>query len=74
MTTVRKTIVVTSKQDAWIKAQIAKGGYTNDSELIRDLIRKAQSNEAEAGLSDERKAQILANMKKHEATLQKLAQ
>jgi len=74
MTTVRKTIIVTDKQDAWIKAQIAKGGYTNDSELIRELIRKAQSKSADGDLSDERKAEILANMKKHDETLQKLAQ
>ncbi len=38
----RKTIVVTEQQDAWIKAQIGSGGYTNDSEYIRDLIRRDQ--------------------------------
>lgn len=73
MTTVRKTIIVTDKQDAWIKAQIAKGGYTNDSELIRELIRKEQSKQADDDLSDERKAKVLANMEKHDETIQKLA-
>jgi len=74
MATVRKTIIVTDKQDAWIKAQIAKGGYTNDSELIRELIRKEQGKQVDDDLSEERKAQILANMEKHHETLQKLAQ
>jgi len=42
MTTVRKTITVTDQQDQWIKARIAGGGFTNDSEYIRDLIRRDQ--------------------------------
>ncbi len=42
MTTVRKTITLTDKQDDWIKAQIANGDYTNDSEYFRDLIRRDQ--------------------------------
>ncbi len=42
MTTVRKTITLTSQQDQWIKAQIAAGGFTNDSEYIRDLLRRDQ--------------------------------
>lgn len=40
--TVRKTITLTGKQDAWIKAQIEGGGYTNDSEYLRELIRRDQ--------------------------------
>ena len=40
MTTVRKTITLTSQQEAWVKAQIAAGRFTNDSEYIRDLIRR----------------------------------
>ena len=47
MGTVRKTITLTDKQDDWIKAQIAAGGYTNDSEYIRDLIRREQERNAE---------------------------
>lgn len=40
MSTVRKTITLTELQDQWIKAQIAAGHFTNDSEYIRDLIRR----------------------------------
>lgn len=47
MGTVRKTITLTAKQDAWIKAQIDAGHYTNDSEYIRDLIRREQERSAE---------------------------
>ena len=47
MSTVRKTITLTDKQDDWIKAQIAAGRYTNDSEYIRDLIRREQERSAE---------------------------
>lgn len=46
MGTVRKTITLTDQQDAWVKAQIDNGGYTNDSELIRDLIRREQERTA----------------------------
>jgi antitoxin ParD1/3/4 len=47
MGTTRKTITVTDQQDEWIKAQIEAGGFTNDSEYIRDLIRRDQSRNAE---------------------------
>lgn len=47
MATVRKTITLTDKQDGWIKAQIDAGHYTNDSEYIRDLIRREQERSAE---------------------------
>jgi antitoxin ParD1/3/4 len=46
MGTVRKTITLTEKQDAWIKAQIAAGEFTNDSEYIRDLVRRDQEQNA----------------------------
>ncbi|MFN3914954.1 MAG: type II toxin-antitoxin system ParD family antitoxin [Aquabacterium sp.] len=42
MSTVRKTITLTDQQDRWVKAQIEAGHYTNDSEYIRDLIRREQ--------------------------------
>jgi antitoxin ParD1/3/4 len=42
MGTVRKTITLTDQQDNWIKAHINAGHYTNDSEYIRDLIRREQ--------------------------------
>ena len=47
MSTVRKTITLTDPQDDWIKAQIAAGQYTNDSEAIRDLIRREQERQAQ---------------------------
>ena len=43
----RKTITVTDQQDKWIKAQIKAGGFTTDSEYIRDLIRRDQTRSAE---------------------------
>ena len=42
MATVRKTITVTDQQDHWITKQVQAGRFTNDSELIRDLIRREQ--------------------------------
>lgn len=56
MATVRKTITLTDQQDAWIAGKIASGSYTNDSEAIRDLIRRAQ--ERDAALSELRQALI----------------
>jgi len=47
MSTKRKTITVTDQQNNWIKAQIAAGEFTNDSEYIRDLIRRDQSSQAD---------------------------
>lgn len=54
MPVVRKTITLSDTQDAWIKRQIARGAFTNDSEYIRDLVRRDQ--EAEARLADLRQA------------------
>lgn len=47
MGTLRKTITLTDQQDNWIKAQIYAGHYTNDSEYIRDLIRREQERSLE---------------------------
>jgi antitoxin ParD1/3/4 len=47
MSTVRKTITLTDQQDSWIKGQIQTGHYTNDSEYIRDLIRREQERAAD---------------------------
>ena len=47
MATIRKTITLTDQQDDWIKAQVEGGHYTNDSEYIRDLIRREQERDAE---------------------------
>lgn len=42
MQTVRKSITFTGQQDSWIKLRIQNGDFTNDSEYIRDLVRKDQ--------------------------------
>jgi len=47
MGTIRKTIIVTERQDQWIKAQTAAGDFTNASEYIRDLIRRDQACQAD---------------------------
>jgi antitoxin ParD1/3/4 len=47
MGTIRKTITLTEQQDNWVKAQIDAGHYTNDSEYIRDLIRREQERNTE---------------------------
>ena len=44
METVRKSITFTSQQDEWIKIKVKRGLYTNDSEYIRDLVRKDQTS------------------------------
>lgn len=75
MPTTRKTITVTEQQDQWIKAQIEGGGFTNDSEYIRDLIRRDQEENAkfralkaaikeglDSGLSQRTVPQIMADV------------
>lgn len=47
MATVRKTVTLTDKQDDRIKARIAAGNDTNDSEYIRDPIHREQERTAE---------------------------
>ena len=42
MTAIRKTVTLTKQQDQWVKAQISAGRFTNDSEYIRDLVRRDQ--------------------------------
>ena len=56
MATVRKTITFTEQQDQWIKTKIASGQFTNDSEYIRDLVRRDQ--EKSAGLERLRAALV----------------
>lgn len=40
MAVVRKSLTITEAQDQWIKLQIENGGFTNDSEYLRHLIRQ----------------------------------
>lgn len=42
MQTIQKTIIVTEQQSEWIKDQIVSGHFMNDSDYIRDLIRRDQ--------------------------------
>lgn len=58
MATIRKTITLTEPQDAWLKERIKSGMYTNDSEAIRDLIRKAQAESEESDIDAIRAALI----------------
>lgn len=45
MATVRKTITLSDTQDIWIKAQIARGAFTNHSDYISDLVRRDQEEQ-----------------------------
>lgn len=47
MKTTRKTITPSEQQDAWVKARIDSGDYTNDSEYFRDMIRRDQQESSE---------------------------
>ena len=42
----RKTITLSEQQDAWVKARVESGDYTNDSEYFRDMIRRDQEQSA----------------------------
>lgn len=39
MTTIRKSLTITASQEQWIKLQIEQGGFANESEYLRHLIR-----------------------------------
>ncbi len=52
MGSTRKTVTITEQQDRWIEAQIDRGGFTNDSEYIRDLIRRDQESAKFPALRD----------------------
>ncbi len=47
MKTTCKTITLSEQQDAWVKARIDSGDYTNDSEYFRDMIRRDQQESGE---------------------------
>lgn len=46
MGNIRKTITLTDQQDEWIKAQATAGKFADDSEYIRELIRRDQEESA----------------------------
>ncbi len=39
----RKTISITDEMEAFIRSRVASGDYANDSEYIRDLIRREKA-------------------------------
>ncbi len=43
----RQSITLTSPNDQWLKARVANKEYTNKSEVVNDLIRRAREREAE---------------------------
>lgn len=47
MNTLLKTITLTEQQAAWLRRQVEQGQYVDDSEAIRDLIRREQARSAE---------------------------
>jgi antitoxin ParD1/3/4 len=46
----RKTITLTEQQNGWVKSRIESGHFGNDSEYIRDLIRRDQQAQERLGL------------------------
>ncbi len=77
MNTIRKSITFTEQQDKWIKMQIQKGDFTNDSEYIRNLVRKDQERNKKmvdlkkaidegfnSGVSTKTIADIMSNVEK----------
>jgi antitoxin ParD1/3/4 len=53
MPMVKKSISITDRQADWLKSQITSGHYGNESEVIRDLIRRRQApSESEQGQED----------------------
>jgi len=77
METTRKSITFTKEQDKWIKFQIKKGDFTNDSEYIRDLVRKDQAKNNKtielkkaiedglnSGISDKKVTDIMKDVEK----------
>ncbi len=47
MALVKKSITVTDRQERWIRTVVASGEYGNDSEYLRDLIRRDQEQNAQ---------------------------
>lgn len=45
----RKTITLTEQQEDWVKARIESGHFGNDSEYIRNLIRRDQQAQERLG-------------------------
>ena len=72
MGVVRKTVMLTDRQEQWLRARIARGDFASDSEYIGELIRRDQEESAklqalksaihaglESGVSDKTVPQIM---------------
>ncbi len=46
MATIRKSITFTDKLSEWMQVQITNGDYANESEYVRDLVRKDRAKNA----------------------------
>lgn len=57
MGVVRKTISVSKDMDDWVKAKVASGDFTNDSEVHRSALRRVREWE-------EKKAWLQAEIQK----------
>ena len=77
MGAIRKSITFTEEQDNWMKFQVSKGDYTNDSEYIRDLVRKDQARNNKilelkkaiedglnSGVSDKKVSDLMSDVEK----------
>ncbi|MCK0136389.1 type II toxin-antitoxin system ParD family antitoxin [Arenibacter sp. S6351L] len=51
MATVRKSLTITEAQEQWIKLQIENGGFANDSEYMRHLIRLDEERNREFSIT-----------------------
>ena len=73
MAMTRKTVTIPDVMDRWVKSQIDRGRYGNDSEYFRDLIRRDQDQQAklaalraaiqegrDSGETDDRVADLVA--------------
>ena len=47
MDLIKKSITVTSNNDAWVKARMQGGDFATDSEYFRHLIRRDQEENAQ---------------------------
>ena len=47
MATIKKSITVTERHEAFIQAQLATGQYASDSEVIREALREKEMRVAE---------------------------
>lgn len=45
MGVVRKTISLSEEQDAWVKQKVSSGEFSNDSEVLRALVKHQQKQE-----------------------------